>query len=131
MDRRQFMAIGATTAVGGFAGCLSNQSDTAQQSNQSSSVITIQKTREVTASPDRASVVVGVETRGDSVPEVRDSLTTTSENIRSALIDFGVEEDNLTTLSFNIRENPVVHRSNEAPSPDEPNTLVNILYKSN
>lgn len=120
MDRRKFIAIGATTAVGALAGCLSNETGTTQQSSQSTSVITIQKTREVTASPDRASVVVGVETRGETVPEVRNSLTTTSENIRSALIDFGVPEDNLTTIAFDIHEAPDNRRQNEEPNGDKP-----------
>lgn len=120
MDRRQFMTIGATTAVGALAGCLSNESGSDQQSPESANVITIQKTREVTASPDRASVVVGVEERGDSVPAVRDSLTTTSENIRTALIDFGIAEENLTTIAFDIREDPINRREQEEPQPEEP-----------
>lgn len=119
MDRRQFIAIGATTAFGGLAGCLSNESAPNQQSPESTSVITIQKTREVTASPDRASVVVGVELRGESVPDVRNSLTTTSENIRTALIDFGIAEENLTTIAFDIREDTRYRRDQEEPQPEE------------
>lgn len=123
MDRRKFITIGGTTALGALAGCLSTaQEDDASQpgTTQSTSKITVQKTREVTGDPDRATVEAGVETRADTVTEVRNTLTTTSEEIREALLDYGIEEDALTTTQFDIHEDHQYRRAQEDPRVEEP-----------
>lgn len=59
---------------------------------------------EATGEPDRASVSVAVEATGDDPQTVRDELAAGDEELRNALYDWGLDEDDVRTERYDVRE---------------------------
>lgn len=105
MNRRQFILGGGSAAAMALAGCIGRAQETNGQSNPDHrSTISVSDGGEVTAEPDLAVVSVAVEATGESADEVRDELAESAETVRTALLEFGIDEDDVTTGRFHIGE---------------------------
>ena len=58
----------------------------------------------VTADPDKAVLHVAAQATADSASEARERLAENVSSLRSALVDAGIPEDNVTTEYYNIRQ---------------------------
>lgn len=113
MERRELLVATSAVAATALAGCLGSGNDDDDPSGQSGTptveaqddrVIVVSNSGETKGEPDLAVLDVGVEARGDSAGAVRDELSTRSAELRQALLDFGLEEDAITTNRFDITE---------------------------
>ncbi|GAB7009277.1 SIMPL domain-containing protein [Halorubrum trueperi] len=59
---------------------------------------------EATAEPDRATVSVAVTATGSDPQTVRDDLTASDGELRSALTDWGLDEDDIRTERYDVHE---------------------------
>lgn len=100
MDRRQLLLGTAAVGTAALTGCLAS----AQTPDSDGRTITVTGVAETTAAPDRAILTASVEATGESAAAVRDDLSANSETLRAALLDAGVDEDDLTTDRFSIHE---------------------------
>ncbi|MEF8856821.1 MAG: SIMPL domain-containing protein [Haloplanus sp.] len=73
------------------------------------STISVSATGSATAVPDRAVVSLGVEATADSADDARAQVARTVESVRTALVDAGIPEANVTSASFGIA--PVYDRT--------------------
>lgn len=110
MNRRQVLLAGGTLAAGGLAGCLGSaqsQSDDPTEDNadtESERTIRVSKSGEATTEPDLAILQVAVEASASDAQSVRDDLAAQSETLQEALIEFGIDEDDITTARYDINE---------------------------
>jgi uncharacterized protein YggE len=130
MRRRELLAATGTALAAGLAGCLGgddgdggaaagNETTAAPASDRR--VVTVSGTGEVRGDPDRALVKLDLEARADSAGAVRDDLAARADAVREALLDAGVDEDDVTTSRFSIDERVDRRRLREADvDPDSP-----------
>jgi len=113
MQRRDVLVTTSGMAAAALAGCLgsgdngndpSDQAGTPTVEAQTDRAIVVSNAGEVTGEPDLAVLDVGVEARGESAGAVRNELSTRSEELRGALLEFGLDEDAITTSRFDIHE---------------------------
>jgi uncharacterized protein YggE len=125
MKRRDVLAAAGTVATAGLAGCTgsggvdddpaaANGTGTPSDRPGSSRVVTVSGTGEVTGDPDRAVLELDVEARGDSAGTVRDELAGRAEAVRAAVVEAGVDEEDITTSRFRIHERIDRRRLEEA-----------------
>jgi uncharacterized protein YggE len=100
MNRRQLLLGTAAVGTTALTGCLAS----AQTPDSDGRTVTVTGVAETTAAPDRAILTASVEATGESAAAVRDDLSARSETLRAALLDAGVDEADLTTDRFSIRE---------------------------
>jgi uncharacterized protein YggE len=116
MNRRELLAATGALATTAVAGC---QAISIGQTNSSgdSDVETVEQveggerrrvvvsaTGEADGEPDLAVLSVGVEATGDAAGTVRNDLSTAAEDLREALLDAGLDEDDVTTSNYSIRD---------------------------
>lgn len=109
MQRRTFITGVGATGAAALAGCLSS---TEEPSNDIGSVdedaaattIEVSGTGTVAAEPDLVRMRVSVEANGDDAEEVRTELAERAPAVRDALIDAGIDEDDITTSRYDIGE---------------------------
>lgn len=119
MDRRQFLAVSAGALTTASAGCTNNVlgNGSGPDENPSAAIdgaapegefdgrtIEVSTSGEVEAEPDTASVSVGVEASGDTADEVNDELAEKSDELRTAIEEFGVPEDDIESGRYDIRD---------------------------
>lgn len=110
MKRRKLIVGSATVATAALAGCLgSAQENNGGNPNSSSErdsarTITVSESGETEADPNLAVFQAGVEVTGDDADEVRDELATRSDELYDELLAYGIDDDNVTTGEFNIRD---------------------------
>lgn len=110
MDRRQFLAASSIGVAAAMAGCTSSalgsgESDGNDQtaiSNTSENEITVSTDGEVEAEPDRATVSVGIEARGDTADAVRDELASRSDPLREAFDELGLADENVEEGRYRV-----------------------------
>ena len=104
MDRRLIGAL-AIVAVVLLAGCagVAGSSD-APGETEPERTVEVTASGEATAEPDRATVTVAVEARGDSPQAVREELASDDESLRAALADWGLDDDQIRTTRYDVRE---------------------------
>jgi len=101
MKRRQLLVGGGAVATAALAGCIgSAQTDSGGESR----TLTVSKSGESTAAPDKAIVHVSIEATGDSASAVRNELSNRSAQLNDGLIAAGTSEENITTGRFSIYE---------------------------
>jgi uncharacterized protein YggE len=66
--------------------------------------ITVSNTGEAKGEPDLAIVQVAVQTTAENAEDVRADLAQRAEDVRTALLEFGLAEDAITTRRFRIDE---------------------------
>lgn len=71
---------------------------------------------EAEADPDRASIRVAVTATDDDPEAVRDELATQEDTLRAALSDWGLDEDDIRTDRYSVRE---THQSRQEPNVTE------------
>lgn len=113
MKRRQLLVGGGAMATAALAGCIGSAQTT---SDGESRTLTVSKSGEATAAPDKAVVHVSIEATGDSPSAVRTELSEGSAALNSGLVDAGIPEANITTGRFSIyerRERPRIPEGSE------------------
>lgn len=115
MKRREVLVASGTVAATALAGCTGNNDgdtgDVGANGGNSTTpgsgnarTITVSNTGEATGDPDLAIVRPTVETTADTAGDARADLARRAEDVRTALIEFGLEEDAVTTRRFRIHE---------------------------
>lgn len=113
MDRRSMLVATGGVVASAMAGCLGGDNDNEASPAQSGTPTVerrdertniVSSSGEVADDPDLAVLEVGVESTGDTAGAVRDDLATRAEDLRQALLDFGLKEDAITTNRFYINE---------------------------
>lgn len=124
MRRRQFIitAAGAVGAGLASAGCTSlaaspigetsgttdpsvSGSDTqVEQLNVNGQFIHVTASGEVETEPDTATISMVIEASGSEAEAVREELASRAEELKDALLEFGLDEEQITTGRYDIRE---------------------------
>lgn len=114
MDRRQFVLASGVAITGALAGCLGNAPSTAPaapagaQSGTSAErngrTITVVGSGEAEADPDLAVLIVRVEAEADDAETVRATLAEDAATLRTALLEAGIDEENVTTTRYHVSE---------------------------
>lgn len=96
----------ALLVTAGVAGALTlgSGSATADQAAPSDQSITVSADGEVEAEPDQAIVRVTVTATGNDSTAVRNEMAERSASMQSALEEYGIDEENIRTAHFNIRQ---------------------------
>lgn len=106
MRRRNVLLATGAVASTALAGCLGSADEETDPGDDSDSerTITVSESGEVSAEPDMAVLQVGVEATGDDPGAVRDELAERGDALYDALVEYGIDEDDITTSRFRIRE---------------------------
>lgn len=118
-------------AAGGLAGCMgiAAQSDPDEPETTSGRTIDVSGAGEVEAAPDMAIFRASVEARGEDAADVRDELAERGDSLNDALIEYGLDEDAITTGSFDIRERVDRRRlEEERDDPESEEALEEYTY---
>ena len=110
MERRNFLLGSGAVAATALSGCLSSASSPADGGNPDGNVsrtISVTGAGEVTAEPDIATFIAGVEASGNEAGRVRDDLAAGIDAIHEALVDAGIDEDDISTRRMNVREDGI------------------------
>ncbi|PHQ39766.1 SIMPL domain-containing protein [Halorubrum persicum] len=109
MNRKLVTAIGVTLLVA-LAGCTGLAGSTGVGGVDAGDEPALERNIEVvadgeaTAEPDRATIRVAVTATGDDSAAVRDELAAGDEELRAALTDWGLDEDDIKTDRYDVRE---------------------------
>lgn len=128
MRRRTLILGTGSAAATALAGCLSSAGGDENPSNSGERTIEVSATGETETDPDIAVLQASVEAAGEDAGEVRDELAGRGDELFDALVDFGIDEDDITTGDYNIRERideRRLEREEEDPSEDD---LAEYLY---
>ncbi len=135
MRRRDVLVTAGTALAAGMAGCIGGTDDKSESDGSAAAangtaasagseprrVVTVSGTGEVRGDPDRVRLSFDIEARADDARAVRDDLATRAESVRTALVEAGVDEDDITTTRFRIDERIDRRRLREAEiDPDSP-----------
>lgn len=105
---RKMAAIGGLVLLVLLSGCagLGGGTATTVADDEDGPDRTIEVTADgdATGEPDRASVSVAVEATGDDPQAVRDELAAGDDELRSALLDWGLAEDDVRTERYDVRQ---------------------------
>lgn len=105
MERRKVLVGGSSLAIAALAGCTSRANPTTTESDDAQGrTISVSASGSARANPDLARFQAGIEASGSEAASVRDELATRESQLRETLIDAGVDEDDITTARFDIRE---------------------------
>lgn len=107
MRRRELITATGTIAAAAIAGCTAfGQED--EPSGGGTDVdgrsVVVSSSGEAEGEPDLAVLQVSVEATGDDAGAVRDELATRADDLVSALVEYGVDEDDITTRRFGIHD---------------------------
>ncbi|RKD95719.1 SIMPL domain-containing protein [Halopiger aswanensis] len=114
-NRRQFLAASGVGIAAAMAGCASNamsDDEGAPSTNGTGSddsdgrEITVSASGEVEAEPDKATISVGVEARGETAEAVTDELAAGAEQLRQAFDDLEIPEENVEEGRYRVRPEP-------------------------
>ncbi len=130
MTRKRLLATLAVVAMLVTAGCAgtigssndaSPEGDTSpaasaqQQQQQPAKSVSVSASGEVTADPDRAVLDIGVEASASDAETVRQRLSENVSEMRAALEEIGITDDQIETSRYIIREDHESRRS-EGPT---------------
>lgn len=102
MQRRTFIATAAAGLAAGSAGCLATaQSETPTQSTDGTR-ISVTGRGTVTTDPEVAELTVAVVERGPDAAEVGTALADRSQQLRTALLEAGIADADITTSEYRI-----------------------------
>ena len=104
MQRRTLLVGCGTAAATALAGCLGSAEESPEPSGDSTRSVVVSETGEVEAEPDLAVLQTAVEASGEDAGSVRDELSERADELREALLAYGIDEDDVTTRRFRIRE---------------------------
>ena len=110
MHRRKFIAAAGLGTVATLAGCMTS---TGEETNVEElhveqvdrNTIRVSGIGSVETEPDKVTFTVSVESSDrDDASVVIETLAEKAETLRTALLDYGVPEDNITTSRYSLRE---------------------------
>lgn len=106
MDRRLTALIGiaALVALAGCSGFAGTATPAGGDEAQLERSITVTTAGEATSAPDRATLRVAVTATGEDAAAVRDELDAGEDELRTALTDWGLEDDAIRTDEYDVRE---------------------------
>ncbi|AUX09493.1 hypothetical protein AArcSl_1867 [Halalkaliarchaeum desulfuricum] len=118
MRRRELLAAGGTVAAITLAGCAGTSADDGPNdadgtgnpsvedvdASGTTRTVIVTNSGEVSDDPDMAVLRAGVESRADTAPEARDEIATKAEELIDALVAYGIDEDDITTRRYYIRD---------------------------
>ncbi|MDZ5810395.1 SIMPL domain-containing protein [Halorubrum sp. AD140] len=125
MNRTLATAIGVAllVALAGCAGLAGSTGDADVGANENAGddpaldrSIDVTADGEAAAEPDRATVRVAVTATGDDSAAVRDELAAGDEELRAALTEWGIDEDDIRTDRYDVRES---HETRDDPERTE------------
>lgn len=141
MHRRTVITGSGALAASLLAGCIGSADNGHDENNPSNGddensgsggdprTVTVSNGGEVEAEPDLAVIRAGVEVTGEDATEVRDELAQRSEDFREALLAAGIDEGDITTGRFNIRERIDERRMQEdGVRPESEEELEEYIY---
>lgn len=110
MRRRTFVSLAGTGTLTALAGCLAsagsdeeNGSDTEESHDGRETLLKVAGSGAVETDPDHAVAQFSVVTVGEDAETVRDELATRAEDVRTALLDAGIPDDDIRTSRFDVR----------------------------
>lgn len=106
MNRRLTALIGiaALVALAGCSGLAGTATPTDGDETQLERSIEVTAAGEATSAPDRATLSVAVTATGSDAEAVRDELDAGDEELRSALTEWGLGDDDIRTEEYDVRE---------------------------
>ncbi|ELZ45597.1 hypothetical protein C463_06192 [Halorubrum californiense DSM 19288] len=106
MNRRLTALIGiaALVALAGCTGFAGTATPTDTGETQLERSIEVTAAGEATSAPDRATLSVAVTATGDDAGAVRDELDAGDEELRAALTEWGLGDDDIRTEEYDVRE---------------------------
>ncbi|WP_424015808.1 SIMPL domain-containing protein [Halorubrum xinjiangense] len=106
MNRRLTALIGiaALVALAGCSGLAGTATPTDGDEAQLERSIEVTAAGEATSAPDRATLSVAVTATGSDAEAVRDELDAGDDELRSALTEWGLSDDNIRTEEYDVRE---------------------------
>lgn len=107
MDRRLsgVLAVVALVLLAGCAGlATTGETDSGANATAPDRTIEVAANGEATAAPDRATVRVSVRATGSDPKAVRDELASDDEALLAALRDWGLSDDQIRTVRYDVRE---------------------------
>ena len=110
MQRRRFLIGSGAVGVSALAGCLSSASSPTENPDDSNTspdptrTVEVSGGGEVSAEPDIAEFAVSVEETGEDPTDVQETVASRIDELHTGLIEEGIDEEAITTGSFNIRE---------------------------
>lgn len=124
MQRRTLLATAGAGIAAGLAGCLSTAQEPESNPNTdatdgSGATLGVSGHSEVTRAPDVAELSVAAVVEGDDTAAVRDELAERSASIRESLLAAGIDDDDVTTATYRIREDRDRRPPREAPEERE------------
>lgn len=109
--RRIRIGTGLVALLVLFAGCLGAasptplaQSQTEDTAGEGTPTISVSSSATVEARPDLAIVRVAVERDADTAEEAREQVATAAAEMRTALREAGISDENVTTESFGVHQ---------------------------
>lgn len=137
MKRREMLIATGTAAATALAGCTGGNEGAPNAGAQNGSppgsgqqrTITVSSTGDAESEPDLAVLNLGVEASADTAQAVRTDLSRRAEAVRSALLEYGLDEDDITTEHFNIHERIDRRKmEREGAKPDSPEAIEEYRY---
>lgn len=137
MRRRTFIAaagVGAATALAGCAGASGEETTieelTVEETNRNT--IRVDGRGSVNTEPDEVAFTVSVESSDrDDASVVVEDLAEQAEELRTALLEYGIPEDDITTARYSLRENSRNNRyegeHRYAVELDDPDTIGEVI----
>ncbi|WP_435097241.1 SIMPL domain-containing protein [Halorubrum sp. N11] len=109
MNRKLATAVGVAllVALAGCSGLVGSTGNGGVDAGDESALernIEVTADGEATAEPDRATIRVAVTATGNDSAAVRDELSASDEAVRAALTDWGLDEDDIRTDRYDVRE---------------------------
>ena len=105
MQRRELLVGSGLVAATTLAGCLGSAQEDDERTNPSDSrTVTVRASGEAAADPDLARLSLGVESTGEDAAAVRDDLATRAEELEAGLLEYGLDDEAITTDRFRVRE---------------------------
>lgn len=109
MNRRRFVTIAGIASATALSGCLSSaeapQVDELTVEETDRNTIRVTGQGSVETEPDRATVSLAVEASDrDDASVVVEELATDADALKTALLEYGISEDDITTSRYSLRE---------------------------
>jgi len=127
MNRRQLLCGSTTAITAALAGCTAIATDSNGTDSGSDRTISVSHSGEVAAEPDLARIRTSIEVTGDEPSTVRDELNERADELRDGLLAAGLDDDQVTTDRFQVRDR-VDRRRADAADIDSEADLEQFTY---
>jgi len=108
--------LGAGSPLGGTGSAAASPNPAAVNQSDSTPTISVGATGEATADPDRAVATVGVEATATDAETARQRVAENVSTLRAALAEAGIDDDQITTNHYAIRQDHESKRSESTPT---------------